>query len=280
MNIGLISDTHIPFRWRGVPEVLGAIFSGVELILHAGDVGELWVLDELSAIAPVVAVHGNDDSEEAVRELPYQQLVTVAGRRILLWHSHFPDRAEELASREDDSWERILRRQVERARRAGAEVAVYGHTHIPMTRAMDGVLVVNPGAIASGNYLTRQLRQTVAVMTVGEGEPVVRHVDLAAADGVYEPWVDWDAGFEAASGRYQGTILAPDLQAAFDGLGPGDFKSPLALAKAISPLAHACWAGEQDFVTMEAFRREVLANAGLAEADRALLRRRLEKSSL
>lgn len=277
MNIGLISDTHIPYRWRGVPEVLGAVFADVDLILHAGDVGELWVLDELSAIAPVVAVHGNDDSKEAVRELPYQQVVTVAGRRILLWHSHFPDRAQELASREDDSWQHILQRQVERAQRAGAEAAIYGHTHIPMTRAVDGVLIINPGAIASGSYLTRQLRQTVAIMTVGEGELLVRHVDLAALEGVYEPWVDWDAGFEAALGRYQGTILAPDLQAAFDGLGPGDFESPLALAKAISPLAHACWAGKQDFVTVEAFRREVLEKETLAETDRVLLRKRLKE---
>ncbi|MCA9945325.1 MAG: metallophosphoesterase family protein, partial [Anaerolineales bacterium] len=57
-TIGLMSDTHMPQRWAALPPVLGHIFANVEMIFHAGDVGELWVLDELSQIAPVIAVHG------------------------------------------------------------------------------------------------------------------------------------------------------------------------------------------------------------------------------
>ena len=50
---------------EALPASLLDIFAGVDLILHAGDIGELWVLDELSHIAPVVAVHGNDETAEA-----------------------------------------------------------------------------------------------------------------------------------------------------------------------------------------------------------------------
>ena len=64
MRIGLISDTHMPERWPRLPSCIFSLFDGVDLILHAGDVGELWVLDELSLIAPVIAVHGNDDTEQ------------------------------------------------------------------------------------------------------------------------------------------------------------------------------------------------------------------------
>ena len=102
-TIGLMSDTHMPQRWAALPPVLGHIFANVEMIFHAGDVGELWVLDELSQIAPVIAVHGNDETEDAERELPYQQVVTVAGQRLLIWHSHYPNRVDELHSRRGGS---------------------------------------------------------------------------------------------------------------------------------------------------------------------------------
>src|SRR5690554_1327395 len=99
LRIGLVSDTHSPQRCEKLPGALFSALSGADLILHAGDVGNLDVLDQLSKIAPVVAVHGNDDSEEAVRELPEQQIVTIGGIRILLWHSHYPNHEEEMASR-------------------------------------------------------------------------------------------------------------------------------------------------------------------------------------
>jgi len=66
---GLISDTHMPKRWRELPPAVFDLLQGVDLVLHAGDVGELWVLDQLSTIAPTLAVHGNDVTEEAQREL-------------------------------------------------------------------------------------------------------------------------------------------------------------------------------------------------------------------
>lgn len=109
--IGLLSDTHLPERLAALPPALFAVLRGVDLVLHAGDVGELGVLDCLSAIAPVVAVHGNDESANARRELPYQQIVTLAGQRLVLTHAHYPDRAEELASRRDDSWAPKLARR-------------------------------------------------------------------------------------------------------------------------------------------------------------------------
>ena len=73
-TIGLISDTHMPQRWPSMPTAVSQIFADVSMILHAGDVGELWVLDELSEIAPVIAVHGNDDTADAQRELHISKL--------------------------------------------------------------------------------------------------------------------------------------------------------------------------------------------------------------
>src|SRR5262245_1829640 len=103
-RIGLVSDTHMPDRCVALPGALFDALKGVDLLLHAGDVGELWVLDQLSVLAPVVAVHGNDDTADAQRELPYQQIIAVARQRIVLTHAHFPDRAQELESRRADAW--------------------------------------------------------------------------------------------------------------------------------------------------------------------------------
>ncbi len=131
-RVGLISDTHMPQRCAVLPESVFDVLQNVDLILHAGDVGELWALDRLSTIAPVIAVHGNDDTEEAQRELLYQQLISIAGQRVLLWHSHYRDPAVERASR-GRSWAQILQRLAERGQRAGAEIVVFGHAHVPLT---------------------------------------------------------------------------------------------------------------------------------------------------
>ena len=126
-----------------------------------------------------------------IANCPYQQIV-VAGTRILLWHSHYADWPEEMASRKDDDPRPKLQRCSERALRAGATVCVFGHWHIPLTYEYKGeykgVLIVNPGAIASGNEITRQLRQTAAVLFVDNaGRSAVTHVDLADPDRPYTP---------------------------------------------------------------------------------------------
>lgn len=245
----------MPQRWPRMPEAVRRVFTDVDLILHAGDVGELWVLDELSRIAPVVAVHGNDETEEATRELPYQQVVALGGGRVLLWHSHYQDRAEELANRVDD-WHPGLRRLAGRARTAGAAVVVFGHTHVPMAMDYEGILLVNPGAIASGNFLTRQTRQTVALMTLQEGRaPHVRHVDLADAARTYEAQVDLAAGFDAALAGYHESLLAPELRERLPGLRPDMFDDVERVLTAVLPLAHACWAREQPWITEDMLRR-------------------------
>jgi putative phosphoesterase len=210
--IGLVSDTHMPLRRRTLPANLGDVLGGVDFLLHAGDVGELWVLDQLSAIAPVFAVHGNDDSDDAQRQLPFQQIIAVAGQRVLLWHSHFPDWKEEMEFRKDDDLYRSLQRSVDQAKRVRANTVVFGHWHIPLVYQIDDLLVINPGALASGNEFTRMLHNTVALLFVEKtGARHVVHVDLAAPDCPYEPAIDWDAGFMTAMNRFARSILAPEL---------------------------------------------------------------------
>jgi putative phosphoesterase len=143
MVIGLISDTHSLVR----PGVFQAL-KGVELILHAGDVGG-GVLDELRAIAPVRAVFGNTDPPGDPR-LEAAIDMTVDGRSIHVSHGH------ELGSPTPD---RLIQRY-------GADVIVYGHTHKALVERVRSRLVVNPGAAGPKRF---NLKPSVARLVVASG---------------------------------------------------------------------------------------------------------------
>jgi putative phosphoesterase len=151
--IGLISDTHGLVR----PQVHTAL-AGVEMILHAGDVGGDDVLDELALIAPVFAVYGNTDTpgDPRLRESIER---TVGGVSIHVSHGH------EVGS---PTPARLLERYASR-------VIVYGHTHRQLVTKADGRLVVNPGAAGARRF---KLEPSVARLTIADGEADVELVPL------------------------------------------------------------------------------------------------------
>ena len=251
--IGLISDTHRPRRLPELPPTVFEALAGVDLLLHAGDVGQLSVLNELSQIAPLIAVHGNDETAEAQRELPYQQLVAVGNHRLLLWHSHFPDRAEEMASRKEEPLQNKLPRMVERGRQAGADIVVFGHWHIPLVRQMDEVLLINPGAIASGGPFFRQTRQTVALLwLLANDRPVVQPIDLADPGRNYTPDVAWEQNFIVTANRFQTPIRSPELVTQWPHLERTI--DPIILEAIWHRAAYRCWRGQLDRITVADFQ--------------------------
>ena len=270
IRIGLISDTHMPERWPKLPSCIFPLFDGVDLILHAGDLGELWVLDELSSIAPVIAVHGNDDTEEAVQALPYQQALSVGGIRILLCHSHQPDRDREMASRTDDRWLPKLHRRRGQALGVGARVYVYGHTHIPAVYAYDDVLLVNPGAIASGNAYSRQLVQTVAILDLAdEQQPKAVHYDLSRPEEVHRPVTEFEGSFRKDLAVHGESMLEPELQEKVAGFRASKLSNPEPVKRAILRISHRCWACEQDCISRADIIREITEESEIAEEDGA-----------
>ncbi len=152
--IGLISDTHGLVRG----DVYSAL-AGVELILHAGDVGGDDVLDELALIAPVQAVFGNTDPPDDPR-LAASIEQTIGGVRIHVSHGH-----ELGAPRPDKLVERYA-----------ADVIVYGHTHRPLVVRADGRLVVNPGAAGPRRF---DIVPSVGRLTIAAGRADCQLVPLA-----------------------------------------------------------------------------------------------------
>lgn len=139
MKLGLISDTHGLLR----PEALAAL-RGCALIMHAGDIGGPEVLTALEALAPVVAVRGNNDNGAWAVDIPERRTVEVAGRRLLLLH----DLSDLAATRAE-----------------GIDVVISGHSHRPRIERGDGVLFVNPGSAGPRRFklpVTLALAQVTA----------------------------------------------------------------------------------------------------------------------
>lgn len=141
-RVGLISDTHGRLR----TEVFDRL-QGVDLILHAGDIGTSGIITELESIAPVRAVHGNTDGFD-IRAL-YQEKVEIEleGRRVVLIHGHVLGSPKPLQLR-------LLY--------PDADIIVYGHTHEPLLDA-GPPLVVNPGAAGPARF---HLKPSVAILEV------------------------------------------------------------------------------------------------------------------
>lgn len=239
-SIGLISDTHYQDRLFDLPQNLADLWSDIDLILHAGDVGELDVLDRLSEIAPVIAVHGNDEPDYVRRELPLQQIIGVNGVRILLWHSHYPDPIEENFNRKG-VWGPKLGRIARRGREVSARVVVYGHTHIPLISNQEGILLINPGALAAGSYFTRQTALSVGRLQIhANGEIDFMHFDLATGQGKEFKTADGDDDFNLLADQYQEWIVEPGLIPIISRLRKITYENVRAVVCAIVPLYRRC----------------------------------------
>jgi uncharacterized protein len=152
-SIGLIADTHGLLR----PDVFAAL-AGVEVILHAGDVGGDGILDELSLIAPVLAVAGNTDPPGDAR-LAASRVYEVAGTRIHLSHGH------EVGSPTPAA---LFARYAE-------PIIVYGHTHRSLVTRADDRWAINPGAAGPRRF---DLRPSVARLTIAGATVDVAVVEL------------------------------------------------------------------------------------------------------
>ena len=141
MLIGVISDTHGLMR----PEALSAL-RGVEHILHAGDVGDIAILDALRKIAPVTAIRGNVDTSGACTELPATDVVELGDKLFYLVHSVHDLDIDPVA--------------------AGVAMVVSGHSHKASVKVQRGVVFFNPGSAGPRRF---SLPVTVGFVTVEDG---------------------------------------------------------------------------------------------------------------
>jgi uncharacterized protein len=130
--IAIVSDTHLPRGSRRLPPGCVQRLGSADLILHAGDIAPVAVLEEIEALGPpVVAVHGNVDCGELRRRLPAQRTVELDGARIGMVHDAGPATGR---------FARLRRRF------PGVDAVVFGHSHMPLEQRGDGLVIFNPGS--------------------------------------------------------------------------------------------------------------------------------------
>lgn len=148
----VLADTHAPRRWRQCPPGVAEHLRGADLILHAGDVCTAGVLDELAGYAPVRAVRGNNDGPDvAAWGAPEIQELNLAGLAVAMVHDSGPAPGRQAR----------LRRRFPAAR-----LVLFGHSHIPLDQASDGIRIFNPG---SPTDRRRQPQGTFGLLHIDDG---------------------------------------------------------------------------------------------------------------
>ena len=148
--IGVISDTHGLLR----PEAVKAL-EGVELIIHAGDIGNPKVLAGLMRIAPVHAVRGNTDRGDWAADLPPTRVVEVGGVHLYVLHELFCLDLDPAA--------------------AGISAVIFGHSHSPPSERKNGILFLNPGSAGPRRFT---LPVSLALLHVQNNGLISEFVDL------------------------------------------------------------------------------------------------------
>lgn len=143
MKIGIIADTHGYF----LPELI-SYFQDVELIIHAGDIGSMTVVNSLESCAKLEAIRGNMDRDRIWDEFPDEKLINVLDLRVLVIH-RLPYDYKRVAQEND------------------IDVLVFGHTHVAEVINKDDLLLINPGSAGKNS-----LNKTVVIMEIGDKKEI------------------------------------------------------------------------------------------------------------
>jgi len=155
MRIGVISDTHGLFD-----KSIASIFESVDVIVHAGDIGKLEVVDRLEEIAPVIAVEGNNDS---FKRFPVERVEEMAGFRIMIRHIF-------------GETHQIKPGDLKMIEQTQPNVVVFGHSHRPYQQMLNHTLLFNPGSAGPRRF---SLPRTVGILFLSPAgvEAQIRNLD-------------------------------------------------------------------------------------------------------
>jgi hypothetical protein len=155
VSIGVISDTHISDKGQHLPGIVLDAFKHLDLIIHAGDMVSLGVIDELKSVcSKVEAVVGNMDQEPVRKKYPLKQVFEILGHRVGLMHGAGPAL-------------NILDLLKDAFKEDNCDLIIFGHSHKPMNEIIGGILFFNPGsatdvAVAYNSYGIIRLKKKLA----------------------------------------------------------------------------------------------------------------------
>lgn len=142
MKIGVISDTHIPVFTDHIPSVVIEIFRSCDIIVHAGDIVDYSVVEDLGHIAEVKAVRGNMDAPALKKVLPEKLVFEVSGKKIGVVHGR--GKGGDLLE-----W-------VKGEFKKDVDIIIFGHSHSPCNKSIGGRLFFNPGSATDSVFHTKR----------------------------------------------------------------------------------------------------------------------------
>jgi uncharacterized protein len=188
LSIGLISDTHIPEAADAISTVILSAFASVDLILHAGDIHDLSVIDDLDKVAPTLAARGNGEEGSGGRPVqpPHPRLrrswlLNLGGLRVGLIHE-LP--VPEMPQFPADTVSFVKRREFGTRE---LDVVVYGDTHVEAVDVLDESLCINPGSPTLPHNL-RQRFGTIGFLRIQSGVAAAEIMQLSAESLVPFDW--------------------------------------------------------------------------------------------
>ena len=159
MRIGLLSDTHIPEAAKELPPEVTQAFQGVDLILHAGDIYSVSVLDDLEKIAPVLAARGDDDYASTVIDRRVKDKHVLKFQGLTLWLVH--------EKRYPSVW--YEKNDI-------PDIVVFGHEHRTVIEEKGDILFINSGSPTFLNYC--QGLGTIGILDLDSGKPNIQILQL------------------------------------------------------------------------------------------------------
>jgi putative phosphoesterase len=134
MRIGVIADTHIPDRAKAIPQEILKAFKGVDMIIHAGDLVDVCILEELRQACPnLKAVYGNMDPYPLRKELAQKQIIRAGKYKIGLMHGWGPPA-------------KLIELMEQSFKDTPVDIIIFGHAHSPFNEKKGNVLYFNPGS--------------------------------------------------------------------------------------------------------------------------------------
>jgi putative phosphoesterase len=134
MKIGVIADTHIPDRTGDIPQQIMENFKNADMIIHAGDLVNLSVLDKLQTVCKDIrAVYGNMDSDDVRKKLPQKQLIKVGNYNIGVMHGY-------------GNLNKLMDFMAEQFKNDNVDLIIFGHSHYALNEKKGNILYFNPGS--------------------------------------------------------------------------------------------------------------------------------------
>ena len=155
VRIGVISDTH-----GKLDQKVLELFAGVRRIIHAGDIGDEELIWQLEAVAPVIAVRGNNDADTMC--YPNERMAVIEGRTFYVRHQFAT--VEKMTAAQ----QRIIEQRM-------PDVVIFGHSHKAYSGEWRGTLLFNPGGAGPKRF---NLPRTVGLLEIRDEEIIPHVLDL------------------------------------------------------------------------------------------------------